>query len=388
MKSSKKIALFHPWIKSRGGAEKVVLEILKNKKYNIDVYTWVYDKDNTFEEFKNFNIKIIAPKIAKKISKFYLLRGLFLPISLFSKIPLEKYDIFLISTSGVGELITFRNHKPEKTFGYIHTILRASCEEDVKWNLQNRYKKNQIKKIIYLTGVGIYRFFEKIVWKKIDFAIFNSELSLERAKKHKLLSNKKTFIVYPPINTEKLSKIKTKKGNYFLYVSRFNSLKRQDVLIEAWEKFVRENPKYKLILAGGKEDEKYFREILAMSKGIPNLEIRQNLSNDEIKKLYSNCLAVIFVPFIEDFGIVPFEALSVGKPLITVNSGGYIKLIEKYPQVIQIQEEGNNKKMIDNLYKSLKDFLNLNIKPQKIDFSDLSEENFRKRLFKILEDKE
>ena len=40
MEKQKKIALFHPWLKSRGGAERVVLEILKSNK-NIDLYTWV-----------------------------------------------------------------------------------------------------------------------------------------------------------------------------------------------------------------------------------------------------------------------------------------------------------------------------------------------------------
>lgn len=387
MEKPKKIALFHPWIKSKGGAERVVLEVLRDKRYTVDVYTWVYDKENTFKEFKDFNIKVIAPKIAEKISRFYLLRGLFLPISLFSKIPLEKYDLFLISTSGVGELITFRNYKPGRTFAYVHTILRASYEDDVRWNLKNRYKKNLIKKIIYLMEVGIYRVFEKIAWRKIDVAIFNSELSLERAKKHKLLSNKKTFIVYPPINIEKLSKIKTKRGDYFLYISRFNPLKRQDVIIEAWKTFVKESPKYKIILAGGREDEKYFEKLQAGAKKVPNVEIKQNLSNDEIRKLYANCLAVIFVPFMEDFGIVPFEALAAGKSLIAVDRGGYMELIKRYPQVIQIKEEGDKNKMVDGIYKALKEFLGSKINPKKINFANLSEENFREKLFKILDNK-
>ena len=122
----KKIALFHPWIKSRGGSEKSVLEILKSRKYDIDIYTWIYEESKTFEEFKKFKINILAPKIIKKISRTYLLKGLFLPISLFSKIPLEKYEYFLISTSGVAEFITFRNYKPKKTYGYIYTPLRAA----------------------------------------------------------------------------------------------------------------------------------------------------------------------------------------------------------------------------------------------------------------------
>ena len=212
MNEQKKIALFHPWIKSRGGAEKVVLEFLKSRKYNIDLYTWVYDKENTFEEFKNFHINIIAPKIAKKIARFYVLRGLFLPLSFFSKIPLNKYDLFLISTSGVAELITFRNHKPKKTFAYVYTPLRAATQEIVKWNLKNRYN-NLFSKLIYLSAVRLYRILEKIAWKKIDFAMFISELSLERAKKRGLLKNKKIKIIYPPVDVEKFSKLKTRKGD-------------------------------------------------------------------------------------------------------------------------------------------------------------------------------
>ena len=64
----KRLCLFHPWIKSRGGAEAVVLAFLKNTKYEVDVYTWVYDKDRTFPEFKDYNIKVIAPPFAKSFS--------------------------------------------------------------------------------------------------------------------------------------------------------------------------------------------------------------------------------------------------------------------------------------------------------------------------------
>ena len=90
MEKQKRIALFNPWIKSKGGAERVVLEILKNKKYKVDIYTWVYDEEKTFEEFKKFKINIIAPKIAKKLSRYYLLRGLFFPLSLLPRIVLRN----------------------------------------------------------------------------------------------------------------------------------------------------------------------------------------------------------------------------------------------------------------------------------------------------------
>jgi hypothetical protein len=61
-----KIALFYPWIKSRGGAEKVLLEIMKIKDFEFDLYTWVYDDKNSFEEFKNLKINVLGNNILKQ----------------------------------------------------------------------------------------------------------------------------------------------------------------------------------------------------------------------------------------------------------------------------------------------------------------------------------
>lgn len=377
-----KIALFHPWIKSRGGAERFVLEFLKHTRHDVDVYAWVYEKENTFDEFKKFRIKVIAPKIAKKFARSYVLRSLFFPLSLLSKIPLEKYDVFLISTGGLAEFITFRNYKPETTYAYVHTILRASYEEDIKWNLQYRYK-DPFSKIVYAMAIRLYKFFEKIAWKRINVAVFNSEFSLERAKKHGLIERKKIYVVYPPIDLEKFKKIKTKKSNFFLYVARFGLAKRQDFLLEAWKMFVKEHPSYRLVLVGNVENKKFFERIKKLAQEIGGVEIKTNVNDKELLKLYANCLAVIFVPFMEDFGIVPFEAMTLGKPLIAVDKGGYVTLVKKnYKNVIWIKE-GKNLSL--SIVKALNDFLKTQLKNKKIIIKDLEVKNFTKNIEKIIE---
>ena len=381
--SKKKIALFHPWIKSKGGAERVVLEILKSKKLDIDLYTWIYDSKNTFKEFKNYNINIISPKIAEKLSRTYLLKGLFFPISLFSQIPLEKYDKFLISSSGVAEFITFRNYKKNNTYAYIHTPLRASDDKIIEWNLKNRC--NYFSGIAYLFAAKFYLFLEKIAWKKIDYTIFNSELSLKRAKKRKLMDNKKFSIIYPPINVDKFKKLKKKKGDYFLYVSRFNPDKRQDVLIKAWKNFIKENPKEKLVLVGTIENKKYFKKLLELIKQTKNIEIKTNISNKELIKIYSNCRAGIFVGFMEDFGIVPFEFLAAGKPLISINQGGFVNLVKKHynNHVIWVKEK---KDITKNIEKGLKEFMLKKTKGKKTIIKGLDDKTFREKINKILLD--
>lgn len=349
----KKIALFHPWIKSKGGAEKVVLELLQKSKQKIDVYTWVYDKKNTFEEFKKFDIKVIAPKFMQRISRKYIFRGLFLFVSFFSKIPLEKYDKFLVSTSGVGEFIVFKNYKEGETYAYVHTPLREADENIIKWNLENR-PKSFFSKYFYLFSVGIYRVLEKLAWKRLDHVIFNSELSKERAEKRNLVKNKTNQIIYPPVKFP--LKIKTEKGNYFLYISRINPSKRQKELVEAFKRFSKKYPEFKLILVGTLENKKYFEEIKNRSEG-ENIEIKSNLSDKEINELYSKCIAGIFLGYQEDFGIVPLEIISRGKPLLAVDEGGYVNLIKDNPLFYKIKEKHTKEEMVDEIEKSLESFV-------------------------------
>jgi len=336
----KKIALFHPWIKSKGGAEKVLLEIISSNNWNIDVYTWYYDKDNTFSEFKKYNIIELGPKFIRGFSRNFLLRGLFLFSSLFTKIPLEKYDLFFLSTSGVGEFVLFRNNIPCKTYAYVHTPLRAASKDVYVWNMKNRYY-NIFSKAVYFFAVKVYSFFEKMAWKKIDVAIFNSSLSKTSADDKKLKYTERKLLS-PPVDMSITKNINNCK--YFLYISRFSLDKRQNVLLDAWAD-IKHND-YKLILLGGIENKNYFNLIKEKSKQSGDVEIYTNVSHSKKQEILNNCSCGVFLGFNEDFGIVPFEYLSYHKPVILSDCGGYMDIL-------------NNKKGIyfvsnDNLIPDLK----------------------------------
>lgn len=352
--AKKHIVLFHPWLKSRGGAERVVLDIMQKSKHTVSLYTWVYAQNETFAEFKNYDINVIAPTFSHFLSRKKIARGFLFLFGLLEKIPLENADAFIVSTPGVAECITFRNYLKGKTFAYVHTPLRDANEKIIRWNLKHKYKKAFVKKLYYLLATKIYKILEKKAWKKLDHIMFNSTLSRERAREHNLLENKEVTIIHPPINftTRKPTAIK----RHFLYLSRLNPPKRQDILIRAWKKFAQKYPKEKLILVGNIEGRRYYGYLRALARN-QNIEIKTQVDNKEVKELIAQAKAGIFLGYQEDFGMVPLEILSMGKPLIAVDEGGYIDLVRHHTHFHPIQEHHENGQMIEEVANTLKQFM-------------------------------
>ena len=53
------------------------------------------------------------------------------------------------------------------------------------------------------------------------------------------------------------------------------------------------------------------------------------VDNDELLELYRGALAVVYVPFDEDYGLVTLEAFLAAKPVVTAeDSGGTLEFVE------------------------------------------------------------
>ena len=55
----------------------------------------------------------------------------------------------------------------------------------------------------------------------------------------------------------------------------------------------------------------------------PNVELRGRVDDDELARLYAACRAVVH-PALDDFGIVPVEALAAGRPVVAFAAGGVL----------------------------------------------------------------
>jgi len=313
---NKKVIILQPTISSKGGLERVIIAIAKH--YNATIYTADFDKDKTYPDFSNMNIKIIKyPKIIN-IFKFLpdkIFYGIkYSLIFMFLKIK-EPYDI-IIANASPSQWASFRN---KNVVWYCHSPLR-----DVYDLYDYRQKtRTNLDKFYFKVFVKIFRFFDKIATKKCSKIITNSENVKKRIKHY---FNRDSVVINPGIEYGKFTS--AGKDKYFLCVSRFVPNKRQNFIIDAFRNFeilYDENKEYKLILAGDvpkmNENVEYFNQLKKYAKGY-NVEFKENISDEELKELYGKSTAFLFAGLDEDFGIVPLESMSAGKPVISVNEGG------------------------------------------------------------------
>jgi len=157
--------------------------------------------------------------------------------------------------------------------------------------------------------------------QKVDYFIANSKNTAARIEK---FYRKKATVIYPPVELPELqvanrSRSGKERENYFLAGGRLGRAKRIDLTIEACNQLKLPLKVYGKPFAG-------YGEELKKIAG-PTIEFLGEVSDKELTRLYVGCQAFIFPAEEEDFGIVPVEAMSYGKPVIALRQGGVMESV-------------------------------------------------------------
>nr|WP_161557460.1 glycosyltransferase [Acidisarcina polymorpha] len=125
-------------------------------------------------------------------------------------------------------------------------------------------------------------------------------------------------VIYPPVNTS-TAYVDNKVGDYYLHVGRLVENKRIDLLIQACNRLDR-----RLLIAGTGRAEKALKAIAG-----PTTEFLGRVDDKDLPGLYAKARALLFAAE-EDFGIVPLEAQSYGRPVIAYGRGGSLETVVPY----------------------------------------------------------
>jgi len=296
-----KIAIVHDYLNQYGGAERV-LEVIHLLFPSAPVYTLLHDPRQLPQRFAEWNV---IPSFLNSIPghRRHYQKMLSLFPQAIESFDLREYQIVISSSNAWAKgVIT----SPETLHVcYVHTPMRFAWD----WFHQIPMEHSQLTNLFLVPLLNRIRLWDVSSSLRPDHYLANSIEVQHRVEKY---YRRQSTLLYPPVDTDYFRPDEGKSaGDYFLIVSRLKPYKRLDIAVEAFNKLG-----HKLVVVG--EGSEYGR--LKRCAG-PNIEFTGRLADDQLRKYYRNCKALVF-PGLEDFGIAPVEAQACGRPVIAFGKGG------------------------------------------------------------------
>jgi len=300
-----KIAIVHDYLNQFGGAERVI-SALSEVYPEAPIYTSIYDGKKMPANFSQMDIRVSFMQKLPLVFPFFKFYLLFYPLA-FERFDLSDYEVILSSSSAFAKGV--RKARNQLHLCYCYTPMRFA------WRYEDYVKREEIPG--WLKGLLPYFLGPVKKWdlqnsQGVDFFIAISGTVAERVKK---IYGRESVIIYPPVNCSYFQPSNLDR-DYYLVVSRLNHYKRIDIVIEAFNEL---DLPLKII---GDGPARSSLERLAHS----NIEFLGSCRDQELARYLAEGRALVF-PGEEDFGIVPVEAMSCGRPVIAYKAGGALETI-------------------------------------------------------------
>ena len=301
-----KVAIIHYWLINWRGGEKV-LQALLELFPQADIYTHVYDAQLVAKKLPGKKICttfIHKLPLAKSLYQKYLP---LMPMAL-EQLDLRQYDLIISSESGPSKGVVSR---PDALhICYCHSPMRYV------WDMYPDYKNSTswLNRLLMIPLVHYLKIWDRLSADRVDAFVANSDFVAQRIHKFYRRSAK---VIYPPVAVDTFD-LSVQKSDFYLVLGQLTSYKRADLAVDA---FLVNNKK--LIVIG--EGEQY-HALSAKAKNCKRIQILGRLPRTDCLDYLARAKALIF-PGVEDFGMVPVEAMSCGTPVIAYQKGGALESV-------------------------------------------------------------
>ncbi|MCX6134669.1 MAG: glycosyltransferase [Ignavibacteriales bacterium] len=305
-----KIALVHDWLTGMRGGEKV-LEAICELYPRAPLFTLLHNRGSVSPVIEEREIHTsFIDRLPLKTTQY---RN-YLPIfpDAIESFDFSGYDLILSTSHAVAK--GARPSPGALHICYCHTPMRYV------WELYDQYFGPGRAGFVTRTAMSFVaprlRRWDVATSSRVSAFVANSRHVAERIMKY---YQRSSDVIYPPVNVDQFSISREDKG-YYLIVSALVPYKRVDLAIETFKK----SGERLLVVGTGPE----LSRLRSLAPG--NIEFLGWRSDAELAMLYAGCRALIF-PGIEDFGIVPLEAMASGKPVVAFGQGGALETVVDDP---------------------------------------------------------
>jgi glycosyltransferase involved in cell wall biosynthesis len=315
-----KVALYYPWIYLTSGAERTILELTRHSRHEWTILTNRYDEAGTFPELRSRNIRQLGTVSVRRTVSGAAQGALRI---LTQKLPLEGYDALLIICEGFGDLALVRN-RSVPAICLCLTPLRVVFDSAYKRRCLEM--RGPMERWLIRAGSAAFLALDRLLWKQYQKVFCISEEVRRRVLQGRLAPAEKLQVTHVGLGFQPAAP-STRFDRFFLIAGRIMWTKYIEIGIEGFLEAKRLNPEcadFRLVVAG-KVDTKsrsYLEKLQRIAGEGNGIELRTEISDSELGRLYQTCYATLFTAFNEDWGIVPLESMAFGKPVIAVNRGG------------------------------------------------------------------
>lgn len=306
-----RVALVHDWLTGMRGGEKV-LEMLCDRFPNAPLWTLLHVPGSTCDSIEKRKIHVSLLQhmpLARKKYRNYLP---FFP--LFAEMNRASDADIVFSTSHAVAKAMVKRSSSSKPFHicYIHTPMRYA------WDLFDDYFGPErvgrfASHCFFLPLVKMLRFYDVHTCGRVDLFLANSTYVAGRVAR---IYGRKAEVLAPPVDTERFLSYKRVPQDRYLVVSAMVPYKRIDHAIRACAILGR-----KLRVVGNGP---MLESLQRLAESLnADVEFAGTASDEMLADFYSRARALLF-PGVEDFGIVPVEAIACGCPVVALGVGGIL----------------------------------------------------------------
>lgn len=300
-----RVAIVHDYLTQRGGAERVVLSLLRAFP-RADLYTSVYDPRGTYPDFEAHEVRTtFLQRLPHSGPAFRRLLPLY-PVA-FGSLRLRGYDLVVSSSSGWAHGVRARGavhlcycYTPPR---FLHQTDRYLTEGVVGGPLRTALAP----------VLSVLRRWDRAAARRPDAYVAVSRSVAARVRAN---YGREADIVHPPVDVGRIEPAEAPPalGAPYLVLARLLPYKRVDLAVRVCT----ERGLPLIVVGDGPE-----RARLGALAG-PTVRFLRGVGDEELAELLRSCRALIQCGE-EDFGLAPLEANAAGRPAVAYGAGGALE---------------------------------------------------------------